>query len=643
MDIAQNEFNSCCSIRRAGLAVCLLLVCQAAPVAADSLETPALRQAVAAGQIPPLAQRLPKSPRVMPMDGQDQSLGKHGGTLRTLVRMQKDVKLYSIYGYARLVGYGPDLSLRPDILEKLTVEEGRIFTFHLRPGHKWSDGQPFTAEDFRYWWEDVANVPALSPRGLPRAMLVNGEAPRFEILDPVTVRYSWSRPNPFLLPRLAAASPLFLYRPAHYLKQFNRRYTSDEKLARELRRARVRRWAALHNRRDTMYHFTNPELPTLQPWKVRTAPPTTRFVAERNPYFHRVDAAGRQLPYIDRFILEVVASALIAAKSGTGETHLQARGLFFSDYAFLRNGEADYGFKTHLWRKADGAHIALYPNLNAADPGWRKLLRDARFRRALSLAIDRHSINEFIYFGMAQPGNNTVLAESALYKDSYRTRWAQYDPQLAGQLLDELGLNIRNSDGIRYMPDGRLLRLVVETAGEQSEQTDVLELIEQTWRDIGIELLIKASHRYTLRNRVAAGETHMSVWSGLENGIPTADASPEGLVPHHRMNPQWPSWGLYEESGGTSGTKAGLPSVLRLLALNQAWLLTEDMAKRKSIWHEMLQIHANQVFSIGIVSGVRQPVVVAKNLRNVPQEGLYNWNPGAYFGIYSPDTFWFSD
>lgn len=178
--------------------------------------------------------------------------------------------------------------------------------------------------------------------------MVNGEAPRFEVIDPLTVRYTWSRPNPFLLPRLASASPLFLYRPAHYLKRFHHRYTNSKKLAYKMRQARVRNWAALHNRRDTMYHSTNPYLPTLQPWIVRTALPTTGFVAERNPYFHRVDTSGRQLPYIDRLILQVVASRLIAAKSGAGETHLQGRGLFFSDYAFLRNGEARYGFKTHL-------------------------------------------------------------------------------------------------------------------------------------------------------------------------------------------------------------------------------------------------------------------------------------------------------
>ncbi len=629
--------------KKSWLAALPLLLWLALPATADTLETPMFRQAVAAGQLPPLPERLPKRPRVMPLDGPGQSLGRHGGTLRTLIRKQKDVKLFAVYGYARLVGYGSDLALRPDILEEIAVEEGRIFTLHLRPGHRWSDGHPFTAEDFRYWWEEVANSPTLSPKGLPLALEVNGEAPSFEVIDRYTVRYSWSRPNPFLLPRLASASPLFLYRPAHYLKQFNPRYADAEKLAAAVARARVRNWAVLHDRRDVMYLFTNPDQPTLQPWMVRTAPPSTRFVAERNPYFHRVDREGRQLPYIDRMIMTVVAPSLIAAKSGTGETHLQARGLFLSDYTFLRDGEAAYGFKTLLWRMASGAQIALYPNLNAADAGWRTLLRDVRFRRALSLAINRGTINEFLYFGLAQEGNNTVLAESPLYRDDYRTRWAQFDPDQASDLLDELGLEKRNSEGIRYLSDGRLLQVVVETAGEQGEQVDVLELIAQDWADIGVKLLIKPTHRDTLRARVAAGETIISVWAGLINGVPGPDSSPGELVPNSRIDLNWPSWGLYEETSGTMGRQADFLPVQNLLKLNKAWLGAADSTEREVIWHDILKLHADQVFTLGIVSGVRQPVIVANRLRNLPEEGLYNWDPGALFGIYNPDTFWFDD
>ena len=138
-----------------------------------------------------------------------------------------------IYGYARLVAYNLEFEIVPDILERVEVKDGRIFTLYLRQGHKWSDGRPFTSEDFRYYWEDVANNRELSPGGPHKVLLVDGEPPRFEVVDETTVRYSWSKPNPQFLPKLAAASPLFIYRPAHYLKRFHNRYTaparSDER------------------------------------------------------------------------------------------------------------------------------------------------------------------------------------------------------------------------------------------------------------------------------------------------------------------------------------------------------------------------------------------------------------------------------
>jgi peptide/nickel transport system substrate-binding protein len=135
----------------------------------------------------------------------------------------------------------------------------------------------------------------------------------------------------------------------------------------------------------------------------------------------------------------------------------------------------------------------------------------------------------------------------------------------------------------------------------------------------------------------------MSVWGGLTNGVPGPDSSPGELVPNSRIDLHWPSWGLYEETSGAMGRQADLPPVQDLLKLNKAWLAAADSTEREVIWHDILKLHADQAFTLGIVSGVRQPVIVANKLRNLPQEGLYNWDPGALFGIYNPDTFWFDD
>ena len=621
------------------IALAALLLAAGAAAAGELVETPMLRDEVAAGKLPPVQERVPRTPLVVVLDGKSAEPGRHGGTLHMLIGRSRDVRLLVVYGYARLVGYDRRLEMVPDILESIDVQEGRVFTMRLRKGHRWSDGQPFTAEDFRYYWEDVANNRELSPVGPPRELLVDGEPPRVEAPDEVTVRYSWSKPNPDFLPRMAGASPLFIFRPAHYLKKFHKKYSAKVRET-EANGTAKRKWSQVHNRLDNLYQFDNPDLPTLQPWMNTTKSPADRFVAVRNPYFHRVDESGRQLPYIDRVVLAVVEGKLIPAKTGAGEADLQARDLQFNNYTFLKRNEKRNGFRTLLWRTAAGAHFALYPNLNANDPVWRELMRDARLRRALSLAIDRSLVNHVLYFGLASEGNNSVLPESPLYREQYRTQWARYDKKAANRLLDEIGLK-HGLDGIRRLRDGRALEIVVETAGESSEQTDVLELIRESWREVGVKLFTRPSQREVFRNRVFAGETLMSVWSGFENGIPTADMSPEMLAPTSQQQLQWPKFGQHFETAGKVGVAPDIPEVLELARLYAAWRETASREERERIWHRMLSIHAEQQFTIGVISGVPQPVIARETLRNVPERGLYNWDPGAFFGMYRPDTFWF--
>jgi peptide/nickel transport system substrate-binding protein len=459
------------------------------------------------------------------------------------------------------------------------------------------------------------------------------------VLDPLTVRYTWPKPNPNFLPRLAGASPLFIYRPAHYLKKYHIKYSRKVAEA-EKNRTSKRSWAAVHNKLDNMYKFDNPKLPTLQPWMITTKPPADRFVAVRNPYFHRVDEKGRQLPYIDRVVMVVTEGKLIPAKTGAGDSDLQARDINFNDYTFLKKGEKRNHYRTLLWRTGKGSNFALYPNLNASDPVWRKLNRDVRFRRALSLAIDRSLVNSVMYFGLGIEANNTMLPESPLFRKEYQQQWAGYNRKLAARLLDEIGLK-RGLDGVRRLPDGRPLEIVVETAGESTEQSDILELIRETWREVGIKLFTKPSQREVLRNRVFSGETVMSVWSGLDNGIATADMNPEELAPTSQQQLQWPKFGQFYETGGKAGEPIDMPKVKELAALQRAWLESESHEERTRIWEQMLAIHADQQFVIGVVCGVPQPVVARTTLVNVPETALYNWDPGAFFGIYHPDTFWF--
>ena len=586
-------------------------------------------------KLPPLAERLPKVPIVV------DAAGQYGGDIVTLVPRPRDIRYISTFTYTRLVGYDRNLQLQPDLLEKYENEDDRVFTFFLRPGHRWSDGSPFTTEDFRYYWEDVAQNADLSPAGPPEFMMVDGKPPRFEILDERTLRFTWDKPNPRFLPQLAGALDPGIYRASAYLKQFHAKYADKAALDEKAKQQKLKSWAALHNRLDDMKEQTNPALPTLMPWRVITAAPANRFVFERNPYYHRIDRQGQQLPYVDRLIMDVSASGLFAAKANAGELDLLFRGLSMSDIPVLKEGEKAKGYTTLLWPYARGTELALYPNLNTVDPVWRQLNRDIRFRRALSLGIDRKTLNNALLFGLGTEGNNTIVAESPLFSQELRTTNADYNPGEASRLLDEVGLTKRNGAGIRLLPDGRELEIIVETDGESTLVVDGLTLIGEFWREIGIKLFVKPQDRTVLRNRSYAGLTVMVAAPGLDNAIPTAIMPPTELAPMRQDNYAWPKWGQFAETKGKNGEQVDMPEAQRLLDLYTTWMNTGNRDVQRDAWTEMLRNHAENQWAIGTISGALQPIVVRNGLHGLPAKALYSWEPTAMIGIYRPDEiFW---
>lgn len=605
------------------------------------IEPPMFEAEVTAQNMPPVAERLPMRPRVINLGESGRMPGRYGGTLRMLIADQRDIRLAVMYSYARLVTYNTKLQLEPDILDKVDIAEGRIFTLHIRPGHRWSDGQPFTSEDFRYFWEDVANNPRLSPGGPPLQLRPLGRKPKFEVIDALTVRYTWDVPNPGFLPALAAAQPVYIYMPAHYMRQFHTSYAEKGVLDALIKKEKERDWGALHERKSRQFRPENPALPSLDPWRNTTPLPSEVFVFERNPYYHRVDENGRQLPYIDNLRLSVVSSQLIPAKVGAGDSDLQARYLRFDNFTFLKVAEKRNGFLTHLWRRAEGSYIALQPNLNASDPVWRTIVRDVRFRRALSLAVDRRDINQVIFFGLARESAMTVMPESPLYDDVFASSYARFDPLAANRLLDEMGLKKRDFDGIRFLPDGRRAEIIVESAGESMEETDALELVVEDARKVGLRLLVHSSHRDVFRRRISGGSTVMSVWPGIDNGLASPDMDPQDLSPTNQNQFNWPMFGQWVETNGKEGQEPDMEGVKELVHLRNQWLASSSTEERRVVWKKMLSIHAEQLYSIGIISGTLQPVVVSQRLRNVPATALYAYEPGGYFGLTMPDSYWF--
>ena len=631
-------------MKRRVLTTALVFGWMAAPAfAADPVpalkETPMFADQVKSGALPPVDKRVPEQPWVVKYFAGGEGPGQQGGQLNMLVASARDTRLMTIFSYTRLIVYDDKFKLKPDILESYEEKDGREFTFKLRAGHKWSDGQPFTTEDFRFFWEDVANNKDLSSGGPNVELLVDGKPPKVEIIDPLTIKYTWDKPNPYFIESQARAAPLFLYRPAHYLRKFHAKYTPEAEILKSAKGGQ-QSWVAIYRRNDVMYANDNVDLPSLNPWVSTTPSPAQRFVYMRNPYYHRIDEKGQQLPYVDRVIFTVAAANLVPAKAGLGEADLQPRYLNMRDYTFLQKSAQTSGVNVRLWEAGSGSQLALYPNLTTNDEEWRKLMRDVRFRRALSLAIDREELNQVVYIGLAKPSNNTIMPRSDLFKPEYATRWADYDPKLANKLLDEVGLTKKDSQGFRLLPDGRPATIVVEHSSEETEDNDALALIADNWKKIGIKMLTKPQTRDNFRLRTFSGEAVMTAFAGAVTAVPTVNTSPKEFAPTMLGGLQWSRWGMFVESKGKQGEKCDLESACKLLDYVKEWETGATPEERRKAWDKILASNADEVFSIGTVNGVRQPVVVGPKVRNVPKEGYYAWDPGGYIGLYQPDTFW---
>ena len=160
----------------------------------------------------------------------------------------------------------------------------------------------------------------------------------------------------------------------------------------------------------------------------------------------------------------------------------------------------------------------------------------------------------------------------------------------------------------------------------------MLELIRDSWRHIGVRLFSKPAQLTLFRRRVFSGEALMSIDKGIENGLANATSSPWEFAPTSQEQLEWPKWGQYYETKGKAGEPPDLPSAVQApRSLQRLARATASEDEQAQIWHEMLQIWADQVFSIGTVAGVLQPVVVSDRLRNVPDQGHLQLGPGRVF------------
>ncbi|TMR97423.1 ABC transporter substrate-binding protein [Nonomuraea basaltis] len=601
---------------------------QAADVSAK--EAPALAELVKSGKLPPLEQRLPKNPLVVtPLQGP----GKYGGTWTSAMVGEDDVDwLTNTLGYEPLVRLKPGTSgqkgpedIVANVAEFEVKDGGREYVFRLREGLKWSDGQPCTADDMIFAFEDVAVYHDLHTTGVYDLYLENGsttERVKVEKVDERTVRYVYKEPKAGFLFQIAVATferpgPIGFLLPKHYLKQFHKKYNPDvDKLAKD---EQLEDWTQLFMQKQDPWH--NADQPTLHAWKVSNAIGSgTALVAERNPYYWKVDQQGRQLPYFDRFRAEILGDVEVELlKIMNGEIGLQLRNFNTPENKPLVAQNAGKG-KYRLFdvpSRLSNTMIIQF-NQTVADEGLRKLFRDRDFRIGLSYAIDRQEIIDGVYAGQGEPWQAAPSKRNAVYDETFAKQYTEFDAARANEHLDKAGLTRKDADGMRLGPDGKPLVVTIMTDTEFPHHVEALEFVKKGWEAVGVGLRADPVASTLFTERTMANQPQASAYTCSDFDLITGTGGDHYYVPSNSGSARYAiRWAQWYGSHGKSGDEP--PEEVRRQLDAFTKMRTEyDFTKALGFAKQVVEISKEQFYAIGISSYPDEYGIVSNSFKNVP-------------------------
>jgi peptide/nickel transport system substrate-binding protein len=584
-------------------------------------EAPMLAELVKAGKLPPVEERLPKEPLIQPVV---EEIGQYGGTWHRAAVSASDTALFFRLSAEALVYFDIPGNVVPCLAKRWEVnEDGTEYTFYLREGMKWSDGEPYTADDYIFWYEDIMLNDELTPTK-PAWMRVGGEYGKIVKVDDYTIKFVFSKPYGTFLEWVATV--IFYGAPKHYLKQFHPKYRDKAEIEKEAKEKGFDNWYQYFGNRNNPYN--NPDLPVVFPWKFVTPPDANPLIAERNPYYYRVDEKGQQLPYIDRIQFEIVTDTeVLNFKAIAGELDCQERHINLMNYPLLVEGAEKGGYRIILWPGDGGADAGMMFNQNAgqqegADEHMKavgEFLRNVEFRQALSIAINRDEIWKSAFLEFGEPRQMAPMPWSKYYEPDMEKVWIEFDPDKANQMLDALGLDKRDADGFRLGPDGQPLDILIEAVQLFGPWVDTAQLVNSHWNDVGIKSSVKVEERTLYYTRMSAGEQQVAVWNTGGNG--KVLIYPYWTMPYASASRIGPLSGIWYQSGGTQGVEP-TGDLRKVLDLFDEAKMTIDMAKQDELAKEIFRINLRNLWTIGTIGGtpLEQGVVVVKNnFRNVPE------------------------
>ncbi len=619
---------------------------QATLAAPKYAEAPVLADLVNQGKLPPVEQRLPDNPLVMPA----QSVGQYGGVWRRGFLGPSDYNGYVRIVDDALVSFSADgTQVVPKIAESVTSSaDYTTWTVNLRKGAKWSDGTPFTTDDILFWYNDVLLNKDLTP-SLPTWMKnKDGTAALVEKVNDYSVKWTYQSPMTTFLLELAnkdngdRAYPVFL--PATYMKQFHAKYAKQADLDKMVSDAKFKTWAELFGSKKNQGE--NPDRPGMAAWIPVNRVSDTVMTLKRNPYYVGVDTAGNQLPYIDEVRLtffQDAASLNMAAIAG--EFDEQERQINLMNYPVFKENEQKGQYKVLTWPSLGGADADVSFNqtyVKDADLG--KLMQTKDFRIAMSYAINRSAIKETAFMGLGEIRQPVPGPKHPYYPgDDYAFKYTEYDQAKANALLDGIGLDKKNKDGIRLYPNtSKPVEIEISVVAAFGPWPDVAQMIAADWNKVGIKAIVQVRERSLDFQMRASNDLQTEIWNQDTTAFPFT-GNPK-LDPRTALSGGinvWPLYNKWYSTGGKEGLEPSADAKKIVELINQARTVgPEEQAKIAQELFKLWVDNCYEIGTVGLTPMVQGVVVVSNNMMNVPTTLGNEW-PLRTPGNGSPETWYF--
>ncbi|MFC7464057.1 ABC transporter substrate-binding protein [Brachybacterium sp. GCM10030252] len=590
---------------------------------ADSLtEPPMLAERVEAGELPPVAERMPELADIM-VEPVHEQIGAYGGTWNFPTKSAQegpwDIGKPTEEALFRFTpegdGVEPNVAKGFDVNDDLTE-----YTIHLRKGMKWSDGHAFTSADVMMWWEHIMR-PEIFGRSVYDAFWSTDPATgeramaEFSAVDDHTVQVAFQHPRPMFLERVAIDAK-WMFAPAHWMEEVLDEFIGEEAA---LAIAKERGYEDLEGWYESAcyYYWFWSDRPMLRAWIPTEDAGPEQVTWERNPYYWKTDPEGNQLPYIDELSLETYQDPS-HVELQVLEGHFDIAQFEFGSFTLLQENAEKGDYTVAQWETADWFSNGIQFNMEPEDQTLRDLFHDERFREALSVAVDREALSEQLTLGLGAPQQSSIAEGRPFYQDGWAEKWASYDVDRAGELLDELGLT-REGDW-RVRPDGEPLRLVITQESEAPQAGQFEELLKHHFEEIGIQIDVQLVDRGRYGDLNDSGQLQLTTRGAIGGIHPIF--RPDTVVPLRAGTPWHTQYGTWYASEGAEGVEP-TGDIMELITIYREMSAQTDTAQIDTYAEQIIQLHQKNLWALGYTGPVPRLFAVSNNMANVPTETTY--------------------